>query len=329
VTVDPVDDPPVAVDDVVSTDEDVAVVVDVLANDSDADGDLDPTSVSVVSGPTNGSVTVDPVTGEVTYVPDPDFAGSDEFTYQVCDTAGSCDVATVDVVVDPAGDPPVANDDTTTVGEDGSVMVPILDNDTDPDGDLEPTSVVIVAGPANGTVTVDPVSGTVTYVPDPDFAGGDEFTYEVCDATGACDQATVSVIVVPSNDAPVYVGPTTISVPIEGTPPDLAINEPDGDPFTVVVVDGDLPPGITLDPDGSFAGSATVAGSYPLTLETCDNQSPPACTVFSVTLAIENLPATGFQSGDIAILGLALLLGGTLLVLVARDPRAHRRRGLR
>ncbi len=78
------------------------MTIDVMANDTDVDGTVDPTSVAIITSPANGSVSVDPVTGEVTYTPDPDFNGTDIFVYEVCDdgTPALCDTAVVNVTVD-------------------------------------------------------------------------------------------------------------------------------------------------------------------------------------------------------------------------------------
>ena len=195
VTVDSIVDAPTVVDDVATTDEDVPVVIDVLANDSDADGNLDPTSVSVTSGPANGSVTIDPSTGAVTYTPDAAFSGTDTFTYQVCDLTDLCTSGTVTVTVGAAGQAPVVVNDAASVSENGTVVIDVLANDSDPDGDLDPSTVTVTSGPSHGTVSIDPVTGAVSYTPDPGFAGVDGFTYQVCDATALCTSGTVAVTV--------------------------------------------------------------------------------------------------------------------------------------
>ncbi|MCO6175378.1 Ig-like domain-containing protein, partial [Flavobacterium sp. NRK F10] len=82
---------PVATDDNAVTNEDTPIIIDVIANDTDIDGTIDPTTVVVTVSPSNGTVTVDPVTGEVTYTPNPDYFGTDTFEYQVCDNEGLCD----------------------------------------------------------------------------------------------------------------------------------------------------------------------------------------------------------------------------------------------
>ena len=115
VTVSPTNDPPVADDDTLVTDEDTAGTVDVLDGDSDPDGDA--LSIDSFTQGANGTVSCDSGTGECTYTPDPNFNGSDAFTYTVTDGSGQ-DTATVSVTVNPVNDPPVAVDDTLVTNED-------------------------------------------------------------------------------------------------------------------------------------------------------------------------------------------------------------------
>ena len=96
---------PVAVDDAATTDEDTAVTVDVLANDSDPDGDT--LAVTAVSDPAHGSV-VDNGDGTLTYTPDADWSGTDSFTYTVSDGNGGSDTATVTVTVNAVNDPAIS-----------------------------------------------------------------------------------------------------------------------------------------------------------------------------------------------------------------------------
>ncbi len=105
ITVDPVNDAPVAVDDSATTDEDVAVNVDLLANDTDVDGDA--LSIDTVGTPSNGAV-VDNGDGTVDYTPAADFNGTDTFSYTVTD-GDLTDTAEVTVTVEPVNDAPVAD----------------------------------------------------------------------------------------------------------------------------------------------------------------------------------------------------------------------------
>ena len=147
-------------------------------------------SVNVTTDPTTGNTTVNG-DGTITYTPNPNFSGVDTFEYEVCDNDGACDTATVTVTVNPINDPPEAQPDSTSTPEENPVIVNVLANDSDPDGDA--LAVVLVTDPAHGTATINP-DGTVTYTPDPDYNGPDGFTYQVCDPSGACDSAVVTVI---------------------------------------------------------------------------------------------------------------------------------------
>ena len=154
VDVTPVADTPTAVDDVYSTPEDTPLTVPapgVLGNDTDVEND--PLTVGVYTQPAHGSVTVNP-DGSFTYTPDLNWTGTDTYTYEACDPL--CDTATVTIDVTPVNDPPVANDDLAVTDEDTPVTVPVLADDNDVDGPLDPTSVTVTAAPSDGTTTRQP-----------------------------------------------------------------------------------------------------------------------------------------------------------------------------
>ncbi|MCA9911644.1 MAG: tandem-95 repeat protein, partial [Anaerolineae bacterium] len=102
--------PALANDDAVQTDEDIPVVISVLANDTDPDGNLDPSTVRIITSPING-IAVANADGTVTYTPNVNFFGSDSFTYTVSDGSLTSNVATVSITVHPINDAPVAVDD--------------------------------------------------------------------------------------------------------------------------------------------------------------------------------------------------------------------------
>ncbi|QEY14502.1 tandem-95 repeat protein [Cellvibrio sp. KY-GH-1] len=203
INVAPVNDAPVAVDDLVSVNEDDSVVVAVRTNDTDAEGGS--LAVSSVTQGANGSVVIDAVTGNPIYTPNAGFNGSDSFTYTITDAGGATATATVNVTVIPQNDAPVAVADSFTVAEGGTLTgaaYDVLLNDTDADGDS--LTAVLVSGPANGTLVLN-ANGTFTYVHNGSETTSDSFTYKVNDGTVDGNTVTVTINVTPVNDAPVAV----------------------------------------------------------------------------------------------------------------------------
>jgi hypothetical protein len=189
ITVNAVNDAPVAVNDSLTGAEDNVITGNVLTNDSDVDGDS--LTAIKLSDPVNGDVTLGS-NGAVTYTPDANFSGSDSFTYKANDGAADSNIATVTITVSEVNDPPVAGDDAASVVAGGSVLIDVLDNDADADGD--PLTIASFTDPANGTVSE--VSGELQYQPDSGFVGADDtFTYTVSDGRGGTDTATVTVTV--------------------------------------------------------------------------------------------------------------------------------------
>jgi outer membrane protein OmpA-like peptidoglycan-associated protein len=130
---------------------------------------------------------------------------------------------------------PVANADAATTPRDTAVTIPVLANDTDPDGDT--LSITAVTTPANGTAVA---SGTsVRYTPRAGFTGTDTFSYTASDGRGGTATATVTVTVTaPLNRAPVavddsveiYANTYALVVPLAND------SDPDGDPLTITAV---------------------------------------------------------------------------------------------
>lgn len=185
---------PTASDDSDQTTEGQSTTTDVLANDTDPDGNLDPSTVQVQSGPSDGSVSVDGSTGEITYTPDSGFTGQDTYTYTVKDGDGAeSGEATVTISVNQAVS---ANDDSysTPAGQTLQVGAPqgVLQNDTAPTG--ANLSAALVSGVSHGTLTFGP-DGSIIYTPDNGFTGQDTFVYEAQASSGSSDQATVTITV--------------------------------------------------------------------------------------------------------------------------------------
>lgn len=233
-----VNDAPVANDDTASTNEDTAVVINVLANDTDIDNDA--LSVSSVSA-TNGTAVVNG-DGNVVFTPAADYNGSATVAYTVTDGNGGSDNASVSVAIAAVNDNPIANPDTASVNEDESVSINVLANDTDVDGD---TLSVASASVSTGSVQV--VGNQVNYTPDADYNGSATITYTIEDGAGGSANSTVAVTVVNVNDAPV----------VEDL--EFTIYEGDSLPITLTGTDADedvLTFELVTLPTGEVLGSA-------------------------------------------------------------------------
>lgn len=188
---------PNAANDVVSIDDGTFTTIDILLNDSDPDGTIDPTSVVIVDSPTRAtSFSVDSLTGVVSYTHDGSGLG-DTFTYTVLDDQGLVsNVALVSIAINPPNQAPVAIDDNVTIANGSTVVIGILANDSDSDGTIDPTSVVIVDSPTHATnFVVNPTTGTIDYTHDASGLG-DSFTYTVLDDQGQISNiATVTITV--------------------------------------------------------------------------------------------------------------------------------------
>ncbi len=190
----PPNNAPTAQDDAAATSEDAMVIVPVLANDSDPDvGDV--LAVDSVTQGAHGHVTING-NGTLSYTPDPNFHGSDSFTYTLTDGRGGEDTATVSVTVNPVNDAPVAAADSYSTEPQTQLILAapgVLSNDHDVDGD--PLTVVPLSGATTmqgGTITLN-ADGSFTYTPPTGFTGTDTFAYTIEDGLGGSDTATLSI----------------------------------------------------------------------------------------------------------------------------------------
>ena len=188
ITVNSVNDIPVAVNDTNTTTEDTAVVGNVLLNDTNL-GDK-PVSVVLFTNPANGVVSIDS-DGTYTYSPKSNFYGTDSFTYTIEDENGDTSTATVTIVINSVHDAPVANNDQVATLDNQQIIIPVLDNDEDADGDK--LLIYILDGPSYGEVIVNQ-DGTLSYIANlGSYCNTDKFTYKICDNLGLCDTAEVTI----------------------------------------------------------------------------------------------------------------------------------------
>ena len=194
VTVNSVNDAPVAVADSLTVNEDESLVItvsDLTNNDSDIDDDA--LTVSLVTQPNNGTLTTNG-DGSFTYQPNANFNGTDSFTYQASDGELTSENTTVTLTVNAVNDTPIVVDDTTTANQITPKTIfatELLANDSDIDGD--PLSISAVANLDSGSVELD-ANGDILYTPDPNFIGDATFEYSVSDGQ-LTSMGTVTVII--------------------------------------------------------------------------------------------------------------------------------------
>lgn len=281
-----VNDSPDAIDDTANTDEDTAVDIDVLANDTDVDNDT--LTVTGFIQPSHGSVVVN-ADGTVKYTPAANWNGTDTFMYVISDGNGQSDIATVTVTVNAVNDAPKAEDDTATTDEDSAVKISVLANDTDVENDL--LSVVDVTDPSHGTVVIN-ADGTITYTPDANWFGTDVFTYTIMDTHEASSTATVTVTVKPVNDAPVALDDTATTSEDTLINIDVLTNDTDVDNDTLSIIDVTIPAHgkavITTDGKISYTPDANYNGTDTFEYTVSDGKGGKDTAKVTVTIEAVN-----------------------------------------
>ncbi|WP_224241656.1 Ig-like domain-containing protein [Hyalangium gracile] len=316
--------PPTAQSQSISTEEDVALALELTG--SDPEGAT--LSYTVVTPPSRGALTG--TAPKLTYVPGQNYNGSDSFTFTVSDGQATSAPATVSITITPVNDTPVASAQSVTTPEETAKAIVL--SGSDPEND--PVTFTVVSGPSHGTLTGTPPN--VTYTPAANYSGPDSFTFAVSDSTGTSAPGTVSITVTPVNDPPTAMarslnGPEDTPIPITLSGADV-----DGDPLTFAIVTppahGALtgtPPNVTYTPEANYFGpdsftftaSDGVATSAPATvslsispvndvpvaspgsLSTPEDTPLPVTLVASdaegepLTFAIASLPAHGALTG--------------------------------
>jgi hypothetical protein len=233
----PVNEPPVAVNDMWSVLQNTEVQIFVLENDTDPDDDP-LVIVGIDTTATSGSVWIDPGDTTLTYTPYFNFAGKDSLDYIISDSRGGLDTATVKVTVIQENHPPAASHDTRSVLQNMQIDINVLTNDYDPDGDDMTISSLQTAATI-GSVWIDAGDTTLTYMPAAQFVGQDTLAYIVSDGRGGVDTASVFITVLAMNQSPVAVN-DTLSV-LQGSVTQIPViendSDPEGNPLIIVSVD--------------------------------------------------------------------------------------------
>ncbi|GAA4623840.1 Ig-like domain-containing protein [Cellulomonas oligotrophica] len=256
------------------------VTVDVVADDTDGDGDtLAVTGVGSpvdAGGTVRGSAAVTPE-GRVRYTPPTGWDGLVTLPYTISDGRGGTAGGVVEVTV--TNTAPTAGDDAATTAHATAVDVPVLTDDTDANGDTL-TVVGVDRRAATGAVAVATVGGVqvVRYTPATGFVGTEQVGYTVADGRGSTATATVTVTV--TNAPPVArddAASTRAGVPVAGVPVLANDSDPNvaagsgGQALSVLDATADQGATVTVAPDGTLTVApadgfvGTVQVTYRLT----------------------------------------------------------------
>lgn len=195
------DDEPTTNDITASTNEDVSVELSLDASEFDGDS----ISFSVISQPSNG-ILGDINDNKVEYTPNPDWNGTDTFTFEATDERTFFDkqnIATATITVNPVNDPPVTDNQSASTDEDNAVDITLTSNDVEEDN----ISYSIVSDTSNGTTVLS--GAIVTYTPSSDWNGTDTLSFKANDGADDSNSSTLTITVNGINDAPIANNVTT------------------------------------------------------------------------------------------------------------------------
>lgn len=206
-----VNDNPIISDDSLTLNSDLTLTIEpdqLLANDSDSDGDELAVLTELITLPSFGTVTVNS-DGSFSYSANADFIDSDSFVYQVSDGQGGLSEGTIFILLDVSDEFPVAQDDIYRIEEDSTLVIDdvifgVLANDSDINDRTYQLADSLLELPQNGQLNFSQ-DGTFTYIPNSDFFGSDQFQYQIINSAGNTAQAFVKIDVLAQVDSPVTI----------------------------------------------------------------------------------------------------------------------------
>ena len=320
ITVTSVNDAPSCADDTSSGNEEAAQTGTLSCTDVDGD-DL---SYGKVGDPTDGTATVD-TNGDWTYTPDPDFQGSDAFTFRANDGSVDSNAATMSITVNGTNDVPVCSSDTSSGIEDADQTGTVAC--TDVDGDLLTYSKV--ADPTNGGVTVD-TDGQWTYDPDPNFNGVDDFSFRAGDGSAFSSTVTMSITVTAVNDAPSCTADSSSGAEDGDQTGTVTCTDIEGDFLTYDKAGNPANGTAAVDPDGywTYSPDPDFHGSDSFTFRANDGDLNSSAATMSITVTsvndrpvCEDLPLT--TTSNVAVGGTVScsdVEGDTLVLRIETQP---------
>jgi len=286
VTVNAINDSPIAEDGNVSTNENkmMQLVFELVATDVDGDN----LTYAIVSNVSNGTTSIDG--NQVTYTPNQDWHGSDGLTYKANDGTVDSNTATVVIGVTPVNDAPSVDNMSVETQEDTAVSFKFSYTEVDNDN----LTFSIIANPLNGTITID--DAIASYTPNANWNGTDTFSYKANDGTVDSNTATVTITVDSVNDFPVVndiVTSTDEDVAIAGIT--LSGTDADGDALTYSIVTGASNASVAFTTSSviSYTPNANWNGTDTFTYKANDGTNNSNTATITVTVnSVNDSPIT-------------------------------------
>ena len=280
----PQPDPPTAETDRIVLQEDSAQQLDILANDSDPDGD--PIHLVSVGKAAHGTV-INNGGGVVTYLPMKDYFGEDGFEYVIADTTGRSSTGHVDILVSPVNDPPILEPIHVVLNR--NTQIDIIYKATDPDGDV--ITYTVKEGPKHATLFAYPKLST--YKPNPGFSGTDSFTLVASDGVLESPPALVDILVEDKNNPPVATSSHTTTKVGRAVTVRLSVTDADGDTIATTILTKPLH-GVLTGSGLTYRYQPTPGylGDDQFTFVADDGQDASARTPVTLTVTDKNTPPT-------------------------------------
>ncbi|WP_029277763.1 tandem-95 repeat protein [Pedobacter borealis] len=299
VTVNPVNDVPIATSPAITTTEDTPKNGVITA--SDVEGDALTYTLSIA--PTNGTVVIN-TDGTYTYTPNANYNGTDSFTATVSDGKGGTTIITISITITSVNDLPVATSPAVSTLED----TPKTGRITATDADGDPLTFTITILPTKGTLVLN-ANGTYIYTPNADYNGPDNFVVRVSDGNGGTTNVTTLITVTPVNDAPVASSPaitTSEDTPKTGI---ITATDVDGDPLTYTVTTTPANGTVVINANGTYnyTPDANYTGADSFTVTVSDSKGGTVAVTINVTVTPVNHPT--------AVNDVAVTNAGTLVTI--------------
>ena len=289
VTVASVNDAPAAEGQIAVTEEDTVAALNLAATDADGDA----VTYSILQPPVHGTLSgslPNPI-----YSPNPDFQGSDSFTFSASDGLLVSTPGVVSLAVTPVNDAPLAAGQSAATQEDVSAAITLTGSDVD--GDV--LSYAIINPPARGTLSGSPPA--LTYVPASNFHGNDSFTFTVTDGERVSAPAMVSVTVTPVDDPPVALDASITTTMETAVNVILQASSVDGETLSYSV--------LTNPSSGILSGTAPnlvytpapgFVGSVSFTFQASSGAAPSASALVLIQVVRPGIWEIVALSGDLA-----------------------------